>query len=138
MSYLEEARRTGMSDRAFGVAVGLGALPLFLGFALSGQAARGRAAAISAAMIVVVARFTWDQRKCIWYWLTLSCFVIAHTAVVLLATWQERSYPGFTLLPVAAADFGAMYGLIRFIEALVKARNNRFRKDRRFDKDSRY
>ena len=70
-----EAHQAGMSDRTFGIAVGLGALPLFLGFAFAGQAARGRAAAISVAMIVIVARFTWQERKRIWYWVTLSCFM---------------------------------------------------------------
>lgn len=127
-----------MSDRLFGLVTFLGVLPVFFAFAIAGQPARGRAAAISAGTLVVVARFTWEQRKSIWYWVTMSCFAGGHTAVVLIAAWQERSYPGFTLLPVAAADFAAMYGAIRLIQALVKARSSRSGKRRWFDEDSRY
>jgi hypothetical protein len=133
-----EASKPMISDRLFGLVALLAVLPVFFAFAIAGQPARGRAAAISAGMIIVVARFTWEQRKCIWYWVTMSCFATVHTVVVLLVTWQEKSYPGFTLLPVAAADFAAMYGVIRLIETLVKARSGHSGKRSKFDEDSRY
>lgn len=126
-----------ISDRLFGLVTLLGVLPVFFAFAIAGQPARGRAAAISAGMIIVVARFTWGQRRCIWYWVAMSCFAGAHTAAVLIVGWQERNYPGFTLLPVAAADFSAMYGVIRLIETLVKATSSRSGKRRTFDEESR-
>jgi hypothetical protein len=133
-----ETSKPMISDRAFGLVALLAVLPVFFAFAVAGQPARGRAAAISAGIIIAVARFTWEQRKCIWYWMTISCFACVHTAVVLLATWQEKRYPGFVLLPIATADFAVMYGVIRFIEALFKARNRHSGGPRTFDKDDQY
>ena len=120
-----ESEQLGMSDRVFGVVIGLSVLPLLFLFAILGNAALGRAAALSTAVILVVIRLTWDLRKHHWFWATLICIVGLHIVVLGLVRWSEKSYPGFALVPVGIADFCLAYGLIKVVEKLVQQLLNR-------------
>jgi len=94
-------------------------LPLFI-FAYLGDAGKGRAAAISLAVIIIVARARWDLKNYAWFWITLVVMIALHVPLVLLIPWTSRSYPGITLLPVAAVDYAIVYGCIKLTEKALK------------------
>lgn len=112
-------------DRVFAIFALLAVSPLFFWFAMRGEAAKGRAAALSAGVLIVLIRLTWGRRRYVWFWVTVACFAGIHITVVSIVHWQVRSYPGLALLPIAAADFCAMYGAVKVIEALLGHHSSR-------------
>ena len=91
---------------------------LFFVFACLGDPGRGRAAYISAALITIVASARWDLRDRAWFWLMLAIVVLVHAALVLLIPWTDRSYPGYSLLPVGVLDLGFVYVCIKLAEKI--------------------
>jgi hypothetical protein len=98
------------------------AAPVFFLFAYFGEPGRGRAAGISAAVIIMAARLRWDLRKKAWFWITVAIITGYHIPLILLVSWTDKSYPGYTLLPMAVLDFAIMYGAIKLVEKAARAR----------------
>jgi hypothetical protein len=96
-------------------------VPPFLVFALLGDPGRGRAAGISTGMILMVIRACRDLKIHTWFWVTAAAMVGFHVLLVLYLPWSDKSYPGYTLLPVGLLDFGIMYGCIRLVEKVFGA-----------------
>ncbi|HUP04204.1 MAG TPA: hypothetical protein VMU19_09450 [Bryobacteraceae bacterium] len=42
-----------------------------------------------------------------------------HVALVLAIPWTDKSYPGYTLLPEAALDYGIFYGSFSLAEKAI-------------------
>ena len=95
-------------------------VPVFALFAYFGDPGRGRAAAGSTIVIMYAARGCWDLRRHTWFWVTLTIVIAVHVLLVLLIPWTSKSYPGTLLLPVAAVDYGIVYGVIKLIEKMTK------------------
>jgi len=95
------------------VAALLCAAPVFFLFAYCGEPGRGRAAAAVAAIMVISVRGCWDLKKRLQFWLTVAIVVACQVPLVLLVPWTNRSYPGYTLLPIGMLDFVFVYGTIR-------------------------
>jgi hypothetical protein len=115
----EAGDHSRISDRVFGVIAVVAASPVFFWFAIRGYPAKGRAAALSAAFVMLVIRFTWHLKNRVWFWATIACFACLHAGIVSLVDWQEKSYPGLTLLPIGMADFLVMYGIIKLFEKSI-------------------
>lgn len=95
-------------------------VPPFLLFALLGDPGRGRAAAISVGVIAAAVKACWDMRKHTWFWATAAVLIVLHVFLVFRIPWGHKSYPGYTLLPFAALDYGIMYGSFKLAEKLMK------------------
>jgi hypothetical protein len=96
-------------------------IPPFVLFAFLGHdPGRGRAASGSVIVIMYAARACWNLRKHAWLWVTLAIVIAVHVLLVLLIPWTSKSYPGTLLLPVAAVDYGIVYGVIKLIEKMMK------------------
>lgn len=95
-------------------------VPAFALFAYFGDPGRGRAAAGSTIVLMYAARGCWDLRRHTWFWVTLTIFIALHVLLILLVPWSSKSYPGTALLPIAAVDYGIVYGAIKLIEKLMK------------------
>lgn len=54
----------------------------------------------------------WDFKRSVWLWVALGLMVLLHVPLVLLIPWTNKSYPGFSLLPVGVADFYLVYGCL--------------------------
>lgn len=115
----EEEGHVNFPNAKWGLAAILVASPLFFVFAVHGNPAKGRAAMLSAALIIGVVRSWWRLRRHVWFWVTVVGFVGLHMALVSLVHWQEKSYPGFTLLPIGITDFLMMYWIIKLVERLA-------------------
>ena len=66
-------------------------------------------------------RARWDLRRRGWFWVTAAVLVGFHVFLVLYIPWTDKSYPGYTLLPVGLLDYGIMYGCINLVEKVVGA-----------------
>ena len=96
-------------------------IPPFVLFAFLGHdPGRGRAASGSTIVIMYAARACWNLRRYTWFWVMLTIFIVVHILLVLLIPWTSKSYPGLILLPIAAMDFGIMYGCIKLAEKIEK------------------
>lgn len=93
-------------------------------FFLFTDPAKGRAAAISAAMIVTAVWLRWDLRTHMWFWTTIIFLVLLHVLLILFIPWSNIDYPGVVLLPQALLDLAAVYGCIKLVEKMVMRSNN--------------
>jgi hypothetical protein len=48
---------------------------------------------------------------------TQTILIVLH---VLLVPWSSKSYPGFTLFPIAVMDYAIVYGTIKLVEKVAK------------------
>ena len=97
------------------------ASPLFFLFASQGNPGRGRAAMLSAAVIIIAIRSRWDLSHRLWFWITISIVVGLHVPLVLLTEWPQKGYAGYALWLPAVLDFAVVYGLIKVAERIVQS-----------------
>jgi hypothetical protein len=120
MNELNEDQSSEAFSRKWLLIVLVCSIPLFFVFAVLGNPGRGRAAGISAAVGMIVIRACWNLRKHTWFWATAAVLLALHVFLVVRIPWDDKSYPGYTLLPFAALDYGIMYGSFKFAEKLMK------------------
>lgn len=95
-------------------------MPLFFLFAFRGDPGRGRAAGISAAVCMTAIRACWNLRKHVWFWPIAAVLIALHVLLVFRIPWTDKSYPGYTLLPIAVVDYAMVYGCIKLGEKVTK------------------
>jgi len=88
-------------------------------FAALGDWGRGRTAGICCAMGIFAGRSFWHRRRHAWFWAVLAVMILLHVALVLAIPWTDKSYPGYTLLPEAALDYGIFYGSFSLAEKAI-------------------
>jgi len=106
----------------FYVSAGCGLLCYFLLVVTLGDWGRGRAASICCFVGMTATRACWHLRRHAWFWIVLVIMVALHVTLVLAFPWPRRSYPGYTLLPEAALDYGIFYGSFKAVEKLTRWR----------------
>jgi len=90
--------------------------PLYFLYAYFGDPGKGRAAGISACVLVTVVRLFWDLRRNAWFWVTLSIMTLVHIPLITMIPWTNRNYPGVAILPVGLLDFVFVYGAFWLLE----------------------
>jgi hypothetical protein len=120
MNELNEDQSAAAFSRKWLLIVLVCSIPIFFLFAFLGDPGRGRAAGISAAVAMIVIRACWHLRKYAWFWATTAILVALHVFLVVRIPWDDKSYPGYTLLPFAALDYGIMYGSFKLAEKMMK------------------
>ena len=120
MTELKDNQSSDLFSRKWLLIVILCMVPAFFLFAVLGDPGRGRAAAISLAVIIVAARTRWDLKNYAWFWITLVVLIGLHVPLVLLVPWTSRSYPGITLLPIGVVDYAIVYGCIKLAEKTMQ------------------
>jgi hypothetical protein len=120
MNELNEDQSAEAFSRKWLLIVLVCSIPIFFLFAFLGNAGRGRAAGISVAVGMIVIRACWNLKKHAWFWATAAVLLTLHVFLVIRIPWDDKSYPGYTLLPFAALDYGIMYGSFRLAEKLMK------------------
>jgi hypothetical protein len=96
--------------------------PVFLFFAVLGDAGRGRAAAGFTAIMLMAVRGFWKMKSYAWFWMTIAVLIALHTLLVFLVPWPSGTFPGLTLLPIVVLDYGIVYGCIKLVEKLMNRR----------------
>lgn len=97
------------------IVIGLCSLPLYSLVEWFWGPAKGRQAAIFAAVIMVAAWLSWDLRKKIWFWIAILILILMHIPLVLLVPWTNNDYPGVVLMPVALLDFAFVLAVITLL-----------------------
>jgi hypothetical protein len=107
-------------SRKWGLLCALLTSPLFLLFAYLGDPARGRAAWVSAIAVILAAKFFWDLRGRIWFWVTLGALVCLHVPLLLFVRWPSQHLSYAALLPECLADFAIAWGIIKLVENVIE------------------
>ena len=102
------------------ILLALCASPLFFLFAYLGDPGRGRAAAISAFLILLCAKIFWSLRKYVLFWFALTIVTFSQIPLIWLIPWSNRDYPGVVLLPLALPDFVIIYGILKLVEKMTR------------------
>jgi hypothetical protein len=95
------------------------AVPVFFIVMHFAGAGKGRAAAVSSAVMVFGTRVFWRLRHNTWYWLTISILAAIHISLVLLVPWTSEVIPAPALAPVGIADFVFVYCSIKLVEKIM-------------------
>jgi hypothetical protein len=107
-------------SRKWALLAGICTSPLFILFAYFGDPGRGQAAWVSAVAIAVAARFLWDLRGRVWFWITIAIIVSLHVPLIVLIPWPYKQLSSVALLPAGLLDFAIAYGIIRLIENMIE------------------
>ena len=102
------------------ILLALCASPLFFLFVYLGDPGRGRAAAISAFLILLCAKIFWSLRKYLLFWFALTIVTFSQIPLIWLIPWSNRDYPGVVLLPLALPDFAIIYGILKLVERMAR------------------
>jgi len=102
------------------ILLALCASPLFFLFVYLGDPGRGRAAAISAFLILLCAKIFWSLRKYVLFWFALTIVTFSQIPLIWLIPWSNRDYPGVVLLPLALPDFVIIYGILKLVEKMTR------------------
>lgn len=94
--------------------------PLFIVFAYFDDPGRGQAAWVCAISITVAARFLWDLRARVWFWMTIAIIVLIHVPLIALIPWPDEQLSYVALLPAGFLDFLVAYGIIRLVESIIE------------------
>ena len=98
--------------------------PLFFLFAYFGDSGRGQAAWVSAISLVTAARFLWDLRTRVWFWLTITTIALLHVPLIAFIPWPLKQLSYVALLPAGFLDFAIAYGIIRLLEHRVERKGS--------------
>jgi hypothetical protein len=90
--------------------------PIFILYVILGDTGRGRAAWLSAMMIALVARYFWDLRNRVWFWVAIVVIVLVHVPLIVLVPWSSKHLTYVALLPLGLLDIAFAYGIIRLVE----------------------
>lgn len=104
----------------WGILIALFSSPLFLGFVLRHDAARGRAAWVIAMVLLCIVRAFWRRRGFLWFWVTISLLALLHVPLILFVNWMPQSIAPPVLLVAALPDLALDYGAVRMVEKLVR------------------
>jgi hypothetical protein len=93
-------------------------LPVTLILACFGKWEMGIGAGICAGIVVLIVKSHWDLRGSPWFWLSIGVAILLQVPIVLLIPWGNRGLTGMSLLPVAVADYGLVYGCVKLAEMM--------------------
>jgi hypothetical protein len=94
--------------------------PIYILYNYLGDPGRGQAAWVSVMMIALAARFFWDLRNRLWFWMTITTITLLHVPLILLIPWPFKQLTYIAALPFGLADFGIAYGIIKLAERVVE------------------
>jgi hypothetical protein len=86
--------------------------PLFILYAILGDAGRGRSAWVSGMMIALATRYFWDLRRQALFWVAIAVVVLVHVSLITLVPWPSTHLTYVALLPIGLLDLGITYGII--------------------------
>ena len=99
------------------------AAPIFLLFVLLGKWEMGIGAGICSGLVILVVMIRWELRKHVWFWMAIAVGFLVQIPAVVLIPWNNRDLTGVSMLPFAALDYGAVYGLVKLAEMLMTKRD---------------
>jgi hypothetical protein len=120
MTELNDNRPPEVFTRKWLLIVIVCSLPIFFLFAFLGDPAKGRTAGISAAVGMTAIRGCWNLRKHVSFWTIVAALIALHMFLIWRVPWNDKSYPGYTLLPFAVLDYGVVYGIFKLAEKVMK------------------
>lgn len=96
------------------------ALPVLLAFGYLGKWEMGIGAWICAGLVLLVVKAHWELKCSPWFWASTIISIVIQIPFILLVPWNNRSLSGISLLPVAALDYGLLYGFFKLAEKMTE------------------
>jgi hypothetical protein len=96
--------------------------PILIVFAVLGKIWIGFGAWMCSGLVSLVVRSRWDLRMHVWFWATIFLAGLLQIPIVLFVPWNDRGLTWITFLPVAAMDYGLVYGCVKLVEKLMARR----------------
>jgi hypothetical protein len=92
------------------------AVPVYFWVSHISDPGKGRAAAVSLDVMVIIVRAFWILRLHLWFWIAIGLVVSCHIALITMVAWSATTVSAPALAPIGIADFLLVYGLIKLIE----------------------
>jgi len=109
------SRKWGLIGAAFG-------LPLFVLGIYLGHPDKGIVAAMSVAILVLVARGYWTKRDKVWVWVAFLIAILLHVGVISIVHFERLGRPAILVfMPIGFLDLLALVVLFRSAEKLADA-----------------
>jgi hypothetical protein len=99
------------------VSVFVGTLLMGLLFVHFGRFDLARPTFFSVVVIVFATAMKWELRRHVWFWAVMVAAAALHIVLILFVPWTTRWVPALVMLPIAAADVGAILSIIKLLES---------------------
>jgi hypothetical protein len=76
----------------------------------------GRAAWLSAGVIIIATKVRWELHDRRWFWAVILLIAVLHLPLVFLVPWTSQWIPAALLFPFCAVDGIAILGIIQVVE----------------------
>jgi hypothetical protein len=101
------------------------AFPLIIPFAILGRFEQGMGASCCLAMVLIVARFNWELRKHISFWIAIAVLLLMQLPIVVYVPWStNRLFNGRGLTPFALIDCLIGFGLMKLAKMAMKKKES--------------
>jgi hypothetical protein len=91
--------------------------PVFLLFALLGNADMGLTVCIVLGMIILAVKIRWNLRNHTWFWMTIGLVLALHVPLFFIVRWPQGNVPTlFYTIPLGIVDFLVVLGTLALAE----------------------
>ena len=118
MLSLKSVDEVAEMSRSVGLIIGICLAPFYL-FIDALDPSRSMPTFVCSAALVSTVYIQWDLRRKVWFWLVVLALAAAHSAAIMWIPWSSTKLYWVELMPIALADFGFNYLVIKFLEKAV-------------------
>ena len=62
----------------------------------------------------------WQQRRCAWFWITMTILAALHVPLILFVPWTTKWVPAIAIAAIDSADFCVMLTILSVVGKLVE------------------
>jgi len=97
-------------------------MPILVVFIVLGRLQQGLGSWACLATVFIVARYRWELRKSIYFWIAIAVMLLLQIPVVLYVPWNAKGWHGWAK-PLAFVNGALGLGLLKLAEIVI-AKNN--------------
>jgi phosphoglycerol transferase MdoB-like AlkP superfamily enzyme len=113
-------KKTGEMTSESMFLMGLFAMPICIVFVLLGRYRQGFGAWASLGTFLIVARYRWDLRKHVSFWIAIAVMLLMLTAIVVYVPWEAKWMNDRAFMPLALAYGAIGLGCVRLAEMAIQ------------------
>lgn len=100
----------------FGLMLGATVLPVLFLLNYLGRVELAYPVLASIIAIGFAIRGYWELRGRLWFWITISVFLVAHAVLILRVPWRSGWVPAPVIMAFSIVDFAIILGVVGLIE----------------------
>jgi hypothetical protein len=94
------------------------AMPILIVFVVLGRFQQGLGAWACLATVLIVARYRWELRKSIYFWVAIAVMLFLQIPIVLYVPWNAKGWHGWAK-PLAFVNGAVGLGLLKVVEMIA-------------------